>query len=115
VKVNLRSFERLSNIAKHDILRHFVEVVDYDGLEIDRMAVRPTFAHWLLNLAAKGIGTSGTKRLVFLNRFTEEELQAYHTKYCGFLAGQERFLEGDNAVKWLSVLLHSNPSPSSDC
>ncbi|KAG9229516.1 hypothetical protein BJ875DRAFT_523113 [Amylocarpus encephaloides] len=102
LKVNSLSFSRLSKISKNETLRHCVEVVMYDGRELDLSEI-PDFEDWLHYNAARGIGLATLqKREGFLARFSQQQLQEYHFNFCRYATlAQEQISQEGNEVEWL--------------
>jgi hypothetical protein len=99
VKVRLPSFERLWSISEHETLRKYVEVIIYDGMEVD-WPEQNTFEGWLPHDAARGLGIGERKE--FLAQFSEGQLRNYYSNfghYMRFIQGP--VLQGENDERWL--------------
>ncbi|KAH6667812.1 hypothetical protein B0J14DRAFT_172849 [Halenospora varia] len=102
LKVNSLSFGRLLEISKNETLRHHVEVVVYDGRELDLSQI-PEFKNWLCYDAARGIGLAILqKREDFLARFSRQQLQEYYFNFCRYVTlAQEQISQWGNEEEWL--------------
>jgi hypothetical protein len=101
VKVNSPSFDRLSNISQHTTLQHYVEVIIYDGREVE-WPENISFEGWLGEKAGEGIGLRFDKKDEFLARFSEEQLRNYYSSFCQYMRSvQGQVLVGSSETRWL--------------
>jgi hypothetical protein len=83
VKLRLPSFERLWSVSEHKTLRRYVEVIIYDGREVEWPELN-TFEGWLRHDAARGLGLHH-KQDEFLARFSDGELRNYYSGFCRYM------------------------------
>ncbi len=102
VKTNLESFQKLSSISQHPILKNLIQKVTYDGsLMPDTISYR---RQWL----TYGTGYKSPsfqdffsqEKKIFRDTLTQEELRD-HTRYHLYIESQNGARANDNQMQWL--------------
>jgi hypothetical protein len=109
LRINLQSFERLHEIARHSTLRKHVTKISYDGRTLDGRAARQGFQDWLRCSAGAGLGLVSEARYELLSRVDAQELETCYINYLEYLFGQEYIQRRNNAKEMLIQALPKLP------
>jgi hypothetical protein len=112
LRINLQSFERLQDIARHPRLRKHVRAIEYECnlLELlDDDGRQRNFEDWVTHKAVDGLGLGIKARYEFLMQFSVPQLEEYYFNYCRIFYGQEHILRRNNERDMLLGTFNSLP------
>lgn len=109
LRINVQSFERLHEIARHNTLRQYVRKISYDGRTLDGRAARQGFQDWLRCSAGAGLGLVYEAQRELLSRIDGQELETCYINYLEYLFGQEYIQRRNNAKEMLVQALPKLP------
>ncbi|KAF4637120.1 hypothetical protein G7Y89_g979 [Cudoniella acicularis] len=109
LRINLQSFKRLHEIARHSILREYVTKISYDRRTLDGHAARQGFQDWLRCSAGAGLGLVYEAQRELISQIDGQELETYYINYLEYLFGQEYIQRRNNAKEMLVQALPKLP------